>query len=45
MSIPERTGATLGRSELALLAGAPALLVECDLEEADLSKLDLSGWR
>ena len=39
-------GRTLARSDLASLAGgAPQVVTDCDLEEADLSGLDLSGWR
>ncbi len=40
------TGRTLTRSDLIPLAGGPPqVLVDCDLEEADLSGLDLTGWR
>ena len=40
------SGRPLTRSDLAPLAGAaPQVLVDCDLEEADLSGLDLTGWR
>ena len=40
------SGRTLVRSDLAPLAGgAPQVLVDCDLEDADLSGLDLTGWR
>lgn len=39
------TGQTLGRADIAKLCGeTPAHLVECELEEANLSGLDLSGW-
>ena len=40
------SGRTLVRSDLAPLAGgAPQVLVDCDLEDVDLSGLDLTGWR
>lgn len=37
---------TLSRAEVAAMAatGQPHALIDCDLEEADLSKLDLCGW-
>ena len=39
-------GATLARSDIERLIGsAPRTLVDCDLEEADLSGLDLTRWR
>jgi fluoroquinolone resistance protein len=34
---------TLDRKEIQALTG-PQKLVGCDLEDADLSRLDLSGW-
>lgn len=37
-------GKTLGRSDLARLAGTPQSLIDCDLDEVDLSGLDLTGW-
>jgi fluoroquinolone resistance protein len=40
------SGRTLTRSDLApLTGGAPQVVTDCDLEEADLSGLDLTGWR
>jgi len=39
-------GATLARSDIeSLIGSAPRTLVDCDLEEADLSGLDLTRWR
>ena len=39
-------GRTLGRADIESLArGAPQLLTDCDLEEADLSGLNLAQWR
>lgn len=39
------SGQTLVRADIAALAGkAPQHLESCDLDEANLSKLDLSGW-
>ena len=39
-------GATLARSDIARLIGrTPRTLIDCDLEEADLSGLDLTRWR
>lgn len=39
-------GRTLGREDIARLAAsdAPGHLIDCDLDEADLGGLDLSGW-
>jgi fluoroquinolone resistance protein len=40
------SGRTLTRTDLAPLAGGtPQTVTDCDLEEADLSALDLTGWR
>lgn len=40
------TGRSLARADIAPLAGgAPQVVTDCDLEEADLSGLDLTGWR
>ena len=40
------SGRMLARSDLASLAGgAPQVVVDCDLEEADVAGLDLTGWR
>ena len=40
------SGRTLARSDLASLAGgASQVVTDCDLQEADLSGLDLTGWR
>ncbi|MCW1430547.1 pentapeptide repeat-containing protein [Novosphingobium sp. JCM 18896] len=36
---------TLARADIERLAGRPQILIDCDLEEADLSGLDLAGWR
>ncbi|MDO9337424.1 MAG: pentapeptide repeat-containing protein [Caulobacter sp.] len=41
----EIAGQSLGRDDLRALVGQTVTLVDCDLEEADLSGLDLSGWR
>ena len=39
-------GATLARSDIERLIGkVPRTLIDCDLEEADLSGLDLTRWR
>jgi len=40
------SGRSLTRSDLVPLAGgSPQSVVDCDLEEANLSGLDLTGWR
>ncbi|SDA16671.1 Pentapeptide repeat-containing protein [Sphingomonas sp. NFR15] len=40
------TGESLARADIAALAGsAPVSLIDCDLAEAELGRLDLSGWR
>lgn len=38
-------GRTLDRTDIERMAGLPRTLIDCDLEEADLSGLDLSHWR
>ena len=40
------SGRTLTRSDVAPLAGGtPQIVTDCDLEEADLSGLDFTGWQ
>lgn len=38
-------GRTLGRNDIASFCGRPQVVIECVLEEADVSGLDLTGWR
>ena len=47
ISANARCGETLDRAAVAALAasGAPVHLIDCDLEGADLSDLDLTGWQ
>lgn len=45
MTRSEITGQTLSHADIATLCSAqPSHLIDCDMEEANLSGLDLSGW-
>jgi len=38
-------GKTLTRTDVEALIGSPRTLMDCGLEDADLSNLNLTGWK